>query len=191
MNFRAVLIAVSAFSTIGCGGPPASIEGTIQGKGFAPLEAVSDIATVPLGRTAVIVASTEAGSCDLFSKNQLRKNAQFLLISLANVDFDQKQLLPPTGPNDFPVVGPKTPTISTFTVAFVSLQTSDANCMDQPTSVDAAEGTVTLTSADDLEYAGSGDVVLTTGDHITFTFNSTACYSLGFALTSTTMPACL
>src|SRR6185369_6184159 len=104
MNLRAVLIAVSALSTIGCGGgPPASVEGTIQGKTFAPLEAVSDVTRVPLGQMATIAASTEAGTCDLFSKNQLRKNAQFLLISLANVDFDNKRLLPPTGPNTFPV----------------------------------------------------------------------------------------
>jgi len=194
MNLRALLIAVSALSTLGCGGgPPASVEGTIQGKPFAALDAVSDIATASFGRMAVVVASTEQGSCDLFSRNQLRKNAQFLLISLANVDITQKLLhvLPPTGPNKFPVLAPTAMVVTTPTISLVSLQTSDENCMSQPTRVDGASGTVTLTSADDLEFEGSGDVVLTTGDHITFKFNSTACYSLGFALTSDTMPACL
>jgi hypothetical protein len=193
MNLRAVLIAVSALSTIGCGGPPASIEGTIQGKTFAPLEAVSDLVTVPFGQMAIITASTEQGSCTLFSQNKLRKNAQFLLISLANVDITQKTLhaLVPTGPNDFPILAPTATVVTTPTISFVSVQMSDANCMDQPTPVDAVDGTVTLTSADDLEYEGSGDVVLTTGDHITFTFNSTACFSLGSALTTDKAPTCL
>src|SRR4051812_2085085 len=200
MNLRAVLAALSSASALfalGCGGPPASVEGTIQGQPFAPIEAISDLATLNFGQMAFIVASTEPGTCDLFSRNQLHKNARFLIIGLGNVDVPPPDVmeaplhvLPPTGPNEFPVLAPAATLVTTFTISLVSLQTLDDNCMSQPI-VAGTDGTVTVTSADDLAFQGSGDVTFNTGDHVTFTFNSTPCYSLGFALNSATTPTCL
>jgi len=53
------------------------------------------------------------------------------------------------------------------------------------------DGEVILDAASDLEFAGHGDVTLSTKDHITFTFNATPCYSLGAPLTSNMMATCL
>ena len=194
MNLRAVfaaLASLSALSALGCGGPPASVEGTLLGQAFTPIEAISDLTTVNLGRTAAVVLSTEQGSCDLFSKNQVRKGAQFLVLQFANVNFEKKQLEPPTGENSFDVLDPKSPTISQLTLSLASFEKLDDSCMRQPMSVDGVMGTLKLDSATDLEFSGSGDVTFNTGDHITLTFNATPCYSLGSALSSATQPACM
>lgn len=176
--------------TAGCSGPPATVDGTIQGRTMPATDAVSDVLSNAQGEAALIVASTEVESCSLFSAKTVQKNSQFLLISLANVNFAAQKFSAPTGPNTFPILDPKSPTVSTSTVAFVSYETTDAACLGMETSVDAISGTVTLESASNHDYSGSGDVTLRTGDKITFTFNSSACAGLATAITSDTPATC-
>jgi hypothetical protein len=67
--------------------------------------------------------------------------------------------------------------------------TTDAKCVSGPT-VEATSGTVTITSTATTSSStlqGSFDVTMSTGDHLTGTFDAPVCH---FDSTTTTTPAC-
>jgi len=72
-------------------------------------------------------------------------------------------------------------------MAFVAFVTQDATCQEvSAQSATGATGTVTLTSVNNGAYAGSFDVVMDSGDHVTGSFNAANCAGINAVFGSST-----
>lgn len=110
-----------------------------------------------------------------------RKGQHFVAIELRDVDGAVKTA--PTAPGVYtiyPNTGSEPAKAASLTVGVL-----DDTCqVIDDTSASGQSGTVTLSSVNAGVYAGSYDVVLNTGDHISGTFQPSACPQLADALVS-------
>jgi hypothetical protein len=76
--------------------------------------------------------------------------------------------------------------------ANLNVRVIDSNCADVPAAeAKATTGTVTLSSISGDTFAGSFDVVLDSGDHLTGSFDPEPCPGIQAALDSTANPVCM
>ena len=133
----------------------------------------SSVARIVLGSTSNLCA--DAGASPAID----RKGQHFVEIELRDVDGAMRTA--PTAPGAYtiyPNTGEEPGKAASLTVGVL-----DDTCqVIDETYASGQSGTVTLTSVSAGVYAGSYDVVLNTGDHITGTFQPTACPQLASAL---------
>jgi hypothetical protein len=197
MNLRAALAAALALAGVGltaagCGGGT-SVSGTINKKSFEALEAISGTVTQDEMSMGAVLISTELETCDIFADAALHKNMKLLQIGLAQFDFGSNKVVAPKDSGEFQVFnleGGETPL--TTKLALVFYFEVDENCVPATQPILGKSGKITLDSADDGAYSGSGDVTLDTGEHITFEFDATACSALSTLTVggSTGTPSC-
>jgi hypothetical protein len=133
----------------------------------------SSVARIMLGSTSNLCA--DAGASPAID----RKGQHFVDIELRDVDGAMRTA--PTAPGVYtiyPNTGEEPAKAASLTVGVL-----DDTCqvLDE-TYASGQSGTVMLTSVSAGVYAGSYDVVLNTGDHISGTFQPTACPQLANAL---------
>jgi hypothetical protein len=190
MLLRASLPILSlAASACGHGGGPEVVTGTISGKTFSPVEAISSPFTVdytPGG--AAILLSTGPGLCDMLSAETVPASLASLMILVASYDTTSMSAVAPTKPGDFVVVVPQGGG-SPRNGASAQYEETDAGCNGQKLS-NAVGGTVTLASVMDDAYGGTADLKLDTGDEITVTFQSQKCAALNMMFDSSWSPTC-
>jgi len=192
---RAIELGVFAagLTASACGGgddSPASLAGTIHGQSYSIQDAISSplTYTTPGGRTineALIALSTTGNACDGVSANTVQPNEQDIFIELT--DFNGTAFGTPTAPGTYTIYtgnGTEPPNTAFFRALVV-----DGTCTDVPAKAAAGStGTVTLAAITGNVFAGSFDVMLDSGDHVTGTFDPEACPAL--ETPSTTPPTC-
>lgn len=182
-------IVIYAAAVVACGGggsgtAGATIQGTVRGQPVAFKDAMSTDVQFGNGQNqAAVILSSAPQICSLFGNGKEPQSSQYLLVSLAQINGTAVSV--PTGPGTFDIVLSSTTTRGAL-VVFLS---TDAACQDATSGAQATAGTVTLTSAGPT-YAGSFDVTLATGDHITGTFTAPSCAGLAKVLTSGTPTTC-
>ena len=191
---RMGLLALSAMAVgaAACGGgssASATFTGTIHGQNFAPKEAISATTAISSGSTStigVIVVANNTGLCHDVAANQTPKNLAGLLLTVGDVNTSTGASTAPTAPGVFTISSSSAQPKS----AFVAFEVTDASCKDiSAQDAVGASGTVTLTSVSGGAYAGSFDVVMDSGDHVTGSFSATNCASIGALFGSSTSTA--
>jgi hypothetical protein len=188
-----VLVATVAFAAAACGedpGSPARLTGTVHGTSFAIADAISASVTytTPGGRViheAFIALTNNRPACDSVIANTARPNEQDVIIELT--DFDGATFAVPTAPGTYTVYTGNG--VEPGKTAFFRAMVADMACNDVPAN-DAmgATGTVTLTHITSDAFAGTFDVMLDTGEHITGRFSPELCTAL--EMPSSTTPSC-
>ena len=136
----------------------------------------------------IVIASTP-GLCSDAGATPPIDRAQQKFITLELADVAGATTTTPTAAGTYAIY-PNTGSRPAKSASFVT-GSLDADCM----TVDAADasgqsGTVTLASVTGDAFAGSYDVVLNTGDHVTGSFTPRACPALRTAVASTATHRC-
>ena len=168
--------------------------GTPPGGSFEPGATVSAAVTMSDGAggssgEALIVLSSTASACsDAGAMPPVeRKGSRAMTITL--MDVTNGTTAAPTAPGTYtiyPNTGSQPPK-----EALLDMIGLDGTC--QQVDADAAQGqsgTVTLTLVAGGVFKGSYDVVLNTGDHVTGSFDPSACPALQSITAPTQSPAC-
>ena len=171
----------------GCGGggggsSAGSVDGTVHGAPFAIADVVSGVLSITdmsggtLHEAAIWMSSTPNACSDL-AANIAHPNQQFVVIGLATINGATADA--PTAPGAFTIV-PST------TIAYWTASSLDGTCR-APNALVAkgTGGTVELTGANSEAYAGTFDVQLDSGEHVTGDFDSTACAAVATTLSET------
>ena len=130
----------------------------------------------------IIGISSVGGICAKASASQAPKNSQFLLLVV--VDYNGALTSAPTAPGTYTV---STTASKRAGAQYIQL---DANCQNTVGSVFSVSGTVTLTSVNNGSYAGTFDLTLNSGDHITGSFSASNCPGL-VPFLALVQPACV
>lgn len=177
--------------TLACGSssgpePPATFSGTVEGRTFSPVEAMSASGSIAIlgpgtaTNMAVIVLSDAAGQCATFTANGELKSQMDLVIFLADVDPSSGIASAPTGIGSYAVIPFEHPAGSSTPphAAFAELSGEDATCTLSIEPAEAKSGSVTLTSNAGAAFAGTLDLILHAFNddyHVSGSFNTTAC----------------
>jgi hypothetical protein len=175
----AVLVGCSSSST------PGAVKGTIRGNDYPVVDSISAILTSFGDSAAMIVLSSSTDVC-LPPDAQIQHPGETTLVIVL-----QDGNAAPTATGTYTAFDPSSnaPPPAKLATLYTSILTAACtNNADDQTA--AVSGSVTLTSVGGGVYAGHFDVVLDSGDHITGTFNPTACGQLPAELKSQTPPAC-
>jgi len=192
MTARAILSGILLSLLFGCGsggGSNNSVNGTRLGNSMQAADATSANGTIaqsttpPSNLNAGIIGISSVGAiCSKVTAGQAPKSSQFLLLVV--VDFNGAQSSAPTAPGTYTV----SPTATKRAGAqYIQL---DANCQNTVGNVFATSGTVTLTSVNNGSYAGTFDLTLNSGDHITGSFSASNCIGL-VPFLALPQPACV
>lgn len=164
--------------------------GDLPGGGFDIEDTISASVTIDEDSAARIVIGSTTGLCGDAGANPPidRAGQQYIVIELADVASGMTTT--PTAPGTYTIY-PNTGSRPAKSASFVTSR-FDAACE----SVDDADasgqsGTVTLSSVSGDVFAGSYDVALNTGDHVTGQFSPKACPALRTAAASTDAHACV
>jgi len=160
----------------GGGDGAGTVSGTINGATIAVESAISANVDRTLGSSVlhygVVIIGDTPGLCEIAASETGPADGAFLGLAAT--------VLGTNGAGNY--VG-ELPTPGTYTingqsgnVAFGKLNLGASGC-DVP-GTDVQSGTVTFTTAANGVYAGSFDVVFETGDHVTGTFDPSACTAL-------------
>jgi hypothetical protein len=164
----------------GSGQPPG---GTFDATDAISATVTTDDGTGDTSSVARITLASTSDLCGDASASPVidRKGQHFVQIELRDVNGAVRTA--PTAPGAYtiyPNTGSEPAKAASLTVGVL-----DDTCqVIDDTSASGQSGTVTLTSVNAGVYAGSYDVVLNTGDHISGTFQPTACPQLANALTN-------
>lgn len=186
-----VIAATGCTSSSSGGG---NVSGQTPGGSFDLADTIS--ATVSISESGdttssaqILLASTSNLCSDASASPPIdRKGQRFILIDLRDVSGGTKTA--PAAPGTYtiyPDTGTEPPKAASLTTGGY-----DGSCQ----SVDAAaaqaqSGTVTLTSVTSGVFAGSFDVTLNTGGHLTGSFDPNPCPQLATAAASTDQHSCL
>jgi hypothetical protein len=186
---RVALVLLAA-----CTSSAGGVTGQTPGGSFEPAVTLSAAVTVPDGAggssgEALIVLSTAASVCsDATAMPPIsRKGSRSMVITL--LDVNGGTTAAPTAPGSYTIYsnsGSQPPKEALFDMVGL-----DSGC--QQVDADGAQGqsgTVTLTSITGGVFKGSFDVVLNTGDHVTGTFDPTACAGLQQVAAPTQQAVC-
>jgi hypothetical protein len=113
-----------------------------------------------------------------------------MIIVMAEQDPSTHQSVPPMTTGNFIV----TQTAGSATKAATAVfQTTDAQCVKiNAQSAQAASGSVNLTSiGPNNAYAGTFDLVMDSGDHVTGSFGASGCSAVGSAISNNAPPNCI
>jgi hypothetical protein len=174
----------------GGGSGPGSVTGTIQGDHFKIVDAISwpfmytDSSTGATSTQAQVFLSTTPDLCGAFEANTFDHSVEMLSFGIADTG---QTVSAPTAPGKYTVVS--NPMSLPPKSAFVSAIVLDMTCMPT-TAATATSGTVTITGVKPNVFAGSFDVKLDSGEHITGNFSPDACSAIQTFLDSTTTPTC-
>jgi hypothetical protein len=195
------LFALLGFVLVGCttsgpdggSGPGGGGGNGGGGGGFDTSDTISAMVTTSDGgdtsSTAEIVLASTANLCSDASASPAidRKGQHFISIELRDVNGATRTA--PTAPGTYAIyanTGSEPAKAASFTVGVL-----DDTCQLIDTdSASGQSGTVTLTSITAGVYAGSYDVVLNTGGHVTGSFHPTACPQLATALATVDQHSC-
>lgn len=175
------LLTLTALAACGHapGDDPPTVEGTVGGKTVGAMEAISSVISQDGIEGAVIVIASRTGICADKPLGEFAANAQVLLVTLSVVDLATARAKAPTETGTFQVLSTTTATTPTSTsFATVQYVAIDANSESKDGFIAATAGSIELDSIDGKSFAGSGDVTLSTGDEITFTFDALECAKL-------------
>ncbi len=216
MNVRSFFIAAAlAAVASACGGSSgpsvsATFVGTTHGQNLAPKDAQSTTGTITVSpslqpiNAAAIVITDQPSLCSNISAAKEPKSSHYLVLLATQLSVVGGNLTTTvaTQPGDYAIYSTTgTPSTANFSVAF--FQTTDATCKDVVAS-DAVgvSGNLHITSVTNGAYAGTYDVMLAAVDanhspvsgsaqeHVTGTFNTAACASLGGFVSLTRTDAC-
>jgi len=180
--YTALLVCLVACSS---SGSSASIDGTVRGSPIVTSTIASTIVTSTSSSEAFIVMSS-ATSCADPSAIVQHPGEQTVLFILTDNTASTSQA--PTSPGVYTVSASDTPPAK---AAQVEVNVLDATCVnDADLGAVATGGAVTLTSVNGGAFAGTFDVTLETGEHVSGSFDSDACSTLADELRSTTTPPC-
>lgn len=204
-RFKLVSAAALALSTA-CGGgvsSNATVTGTLKGKPLNNPEAISSVANLQTSGgsagVAAIIISNQPALCADVGANKEPKSSQYLVIALANVDTSTGTFTAATTAGDYTVYGGSGAPAARLAVV-VGSQTDD-QCKNQANfDEQGLSGVVHLTGVNNGAYKGTFDVTLTstdgnghatgTPDHLTGSFDATACAGLGTLLVSNRNATC-
>lgn len=174
--------------TAACSSSGASFSGTIHGQSFSPQEAISGTVTATDGSgntTGYLLIANRTGLCADAAGNKTPKSLAGFLILLNEYTGNADHTVSPSGAGTFVVSNG-----SSGKIAFAAFISNDDSCQEiNAKSAAAASGTVTLTSASAGNYAGSYDLMLDSGDHVTGSFSSANCSAIT-TLGSSSTPTC-
>jgi len=179
MTARAILSGTFLSLLFACGGSNNSnnlVNGTILGNSMQAADATSANGSFtqsfpPITVNAGIIGISTVGAiCSKVTAGQAPKNSQFLLLVV--VDFNGAQSSAPTAPGTYTV------SLTATKRAGAQYIPLDANCQNTVGNVYATSGVVTLTSVNNGSYAGTFDLTLSSGDHITGSFSASNCAGL-------------
>lgn len=163
----------------------ATVHGTVKGYALNPSDAISAEAVVNLGfgtlPTAAIVLSDAGHLCGKADANVEPKSAGALVFFLDDVTGPSITAAAGTGAYPVYVTGSGQPGPR---IAYASFGYNDATCKET-LFAQAVSGAVTLTANRPGVYAGTFDLTFDSGDHVTGTFETAGCPSLGKYLLST------
>jgi len=173
----------TAFAMVACsssndGG--ATVSGTIDGSAFLPLDA---IAVVGQGGAQIIVTSTPNACADV-QNNVQRANSRVIGILLNDADAGSQPLSAGVYTTSYGAPNPPAREAS-FEVDSLDAQ---CNVTPVPPPDGTGDGTVTVTSVNGATLAGTFDVILEDGTHVTGSFEPVACPDLGIDHSAT--PTC-
>ena len=164
---------------------PGAVHGTIRGSAYPIAASISATVTSSGKSAAFIILSSSMELC-LPPDAQIQHPGEKTVVIVL-----QDSEAAPTGPGTYTVVDPAgndpTPTRAALLYSSV-LDTACLNHAEDQTT--ATSGTVMLTSVHGGAYEGQFDVTLDSGDHVTGSFEPTACDDLPAELQSSTTPAC-
>jgi hypothetical protein len=150
-----------------------SVVGMVQGQPIQIMDAVSLNATGNDGsRRALIWMSTTYGVCGDLASNIARKFSSTIIMTLG--DGNANPITAPSGPGVYAI---SVSTAGNF-ASWGTVRTDGACNTISSSTVKATSGSVTLTSVRGDVFAGTYDVMLDTGDHVTGAFAPGACPTL-------------
>jgi hypothetical protein len=193
---RAITLGLLVAACGGGSGGSATFNGTLHGQSFTAKDAISSATTIQTAsgpaNVAAIAVTNQSGLCGYVSKNQEPRNSTYFLIFLGVLNNGAFSV--PTSAADFTVyAGSGAP--ASNNVAIVVASTTDASCHD--ISADDATGTtgvVHLTGVSGQAFKGSFDLTVAGSygsDHVTGTFNASACSGLGTLISTNTSTTCI
>lgn len=161
----------------------------LPGGGFDIADTISASVTVDEDSAARIVIASTSGLCGDAGANPPtdRPGQMYIVIELADVS--GAMTTTPTAPGAYTIY-PNTGSRPAKSASLVTGGFDDACESVDDADASGQSGTVTLTSVTGDVFAGSYDVVLNTGDHITGQFAPNACPALRTAAASTDAHTC-
>jgi hypothetical protein len=182
---RFAMLALSLCAA--CGGSnavggAATVTGTLGGSALGAKVAYSAASNLTIGSQSTpigvtVIIGDVAVACGDFSANSTPKNSRFLAFTVVNK----------SDANTFGAIVPGTYPIYAFNdpnypaagkSGFGTFATFDATCQGSGSEIKTG-GSVTITAVDSsLAASGTFDLTTVAGDHVTGSFQSTACSSL-------------
>jgi hypothetical protein len=183
MNPSTLLLAVSVAMMSGCNSPSGGgVEGTVMGKQFVMVDAISSSVVAAPDPGIEIVMTSTANACADLANNVLHPNETSVAIFLTdNVNGESAV---PTAPGTYPIVNgsapmdPEPPKAATFYTNIVEA-TCGHDGHEALKTATADSGTVTLIAVSADQVSGTFDVMLNTGDHISGSFDPQTCGAFG------------
>jgi hypothetical protein len=167
---------------VGCGAgtvAPNAVNGSVSGYSLQARDGVSEVVqNTPSVSFAMVLVTSVANACPLFSSGHMLRNDQTLLLRLARREQDQSgtRTLPPSVVGEYPIVSEVAIPVS-GKFAILDFVVIDAACTAIQT-LESTSGKVTLTRIDAKGYTGTFDVTFTSGDHVTGSFDTIDCPAL-------------
>jgi len=168
-------------AVVGCGGDDGT--GPLPGGGFDTKDTVSGVVTIEDDAMARIVIASTANLCsDARATPPIDRQGQmFIVIDLA--DTGGANTTAPTTPGTYTIY-PNTGSRPAKSASFVT-GGFDATCgPNDDAAASGQSGSVVLATVAAGKFTGTYDVVLNTGDHVTGSFDPTACTELQAAATN-------
>ncbi len=173
---------------IGCtSGSQGSVSGNLPGGGLQVADQISAVVTMDSDSDARILLTNTMNLCQDVSASIDRKGEHYVMLVLHDVTATAKTA--PTAPGTYTIY-PNTGSEPAKS-AVLTAGGFDANC--QPNDAESAQGqsgTVTLSMVSGNVFAGTYDVVLNSGGHITGSFQPEACPSAAAALANSDGHSC-
>lgn len=208
MKRPAILLAAMVSA---CGGgtgvsASANVTGTVHGNPPQASSAISGASTTSTGNgtasIAAIFLSNDGALCADAAANKQPKNLEGLFLGLADLNTSTGATTVPVAAGDYQVyatAGSSSPPGSK--IALVFYERTDASCQAlKGQSAQGASGVVHLTGVSNGVFSGTFDITLaetdasgnatSTTDHLTGSFNPTACAALSSAFNGSGTAAC-
>jgi hypothetical protein len=168
-----------------CGSAPGTVvNGTVAGQSINVVDAISNVIQSGAQSETGILITNVGNTCSSITAQQQLKNARSLDMVLGTMSATG---ITAAGVGAYTVY-PSGSVPTAGNVAVVTFTSTDLGCIPR-VIFEAQSGTVTVSSADSRGYTATFDVVFPSGaDHLTGTFNTVTCPSLGKKIPSTCPP---
>jgi len=161
---------------------------TIQGQSFSAKDTISGSGSVGGSDTntaGLVLMTSVSGACADLSASKQPKDSASLFFMLTDVNPTTFATSAPNAPGTYTISGSAAKSVA------VSFQTWDVSCNRvSSASSDGATGTVNLTGVNNGAYAGDFDVIFESGDHVTGSFDGTACAAMSAMVEGTILFTC-